>query len=95
MDPQTLQIFSYIAAAVGLGQLVYGVALTRSGDPNKQFLSCVLQGGGIGFLACAAICYFARAYDWAFMAGLGSFAALSMIGSVVGLKTIKARGMGK
>ena len=54
MDPQTLQIFSYVAAAMGLGQLIYGVTLTRSTEPTKQFISCVMQGGGVGFLACAA-----------------------------------------
>lgn len=95
MDPQTLQVFSYIAAVVGLGQLIYGVMLTRSTDPAKQFISCVMQAGGIGFLICAAICYFASGYDWALTAGLGSFAVVSVIGSVVGLKTIKARGLGK
>jgi hypothetical protein len=105
MDPQTLQIFAYIAAAVGLGQFVGGVVLGRpadnskqlvsasnSPDASKQLVSCVLQGGGIGLMAWAAICYFANAYDWAFMAGLGAFAVGSSSGSFAGMRAMKARG---
>src|SRR2546423_576435 len=65
IDPQTLEMFAYIAAGVGLVQLIYGVTMTRSTDPAKQFISCVMQSGGLGFLAAAAICYFANMYDWA------------------------------
>jgi hypothetical protein len=111
MDPQTLQLFSYIAAPVGLGQFIWGVVVGRPTNDGKQLvsggasnsggesnqdaitralMSCVLQGGGLGFMACAAVCYFANQYEWAFMAAAGVFIIGSMSGSLAGFFAVKA-----
>ena len=72
MDPQTLQIFSYVAAGVGLLQLLAGVALSRSTEPAKLAISGVLQSDGAAFLAAAAVGYFANMYDWALKAAIAT-----------------------
>jgi hypothetical protein len=92
MDPATLQIFAVIAVVMGVGQLFYGVSLLRSAEASKQMVGCVMQGGGLGWLAAAAIAYLARAQDWAFMVALGAMLAGSGIGTLTGVRRMKARG---
>ena len=107
LDPQTLQIFAYIAVVAGLGSLIYGRILGRSAGKSGQLVSAaaakpaddgqllasyVLQGGGIGWLAGAAIWYFASNYEWAFMAGFGAMMAGSSGGCLTGLLARKAKG---
>jgi hypothetical protein len=70
-----------------------GRASASSGQKDiRPLLSAVLQGGGIGLMALAAISYFASQYEWAFMVGLGAMMVCSSLGSLAGFRAMKARG---
>jgi hypothetical protein len=95
MDPQTLQIFAYVAAGVGLMQLIVGVALSRSTEPNKLAISGLLQSDGAAFMAAAVVGYFANMYDWALKAAIATFFVVFSIGFMMTMKAGKARGAWK
>jgi hypothetical protein len=92
MDPMAMQYFAAIAAVLGIGELIYGVTLLRSAENPKKLLGCVMQGGGMGWLAAAAISYLARMFDWAFMAAIVAAIAGSGIGTLIGVRSFKAVG---
>jgi hypothetical protein len=95
IDPPTLAMFAYVAAGIGLVQLVVGVALSRSTEPTRPAISWLLQSDGAAFMAAAAVCYFANSYDWAFKAAIATLFVVFFIGYMIGMKAGKARGAWK
>ena len=92
-DPETLQYFAYVAIAMGIAQMGYGLFQKRSAaDRTTQGVSLILIWGAVGWFTAAAICYFGSHIDWIMIPALAAFFGVSGIGSILYLRSLKSGG---
>jgi hypothetical protein len=91
-DPESLQIFAYIAIVMGIVQLGYGLFQKRSADRAAQNISLILVWGGIGWFTAAAVCYFGSHIDWIMIPAMAAFFVVSGVGALQYLRSLKSDG---
>jgi hypothetical protein len=95
IEPDVLFYMPILFAVLGAGVFLLGVWQLNQADNMKKFVGCVLQGSGLGVMGASAIFYFAKGYDWAFIAVVAVVGICSTFGALSGFPFLKAQGMGK